>query len=173
VRLQQSARERRDEAVERMRQKYAPRLAVLAERARRAEQAVQREAEQSRQSKIQTAISLGTTVLGAIFGRKTLSAGTIGRATTAARGAGRSYKESQDVARAQETVGAVKQQTDDLDAQMRAEVAELEARFDPALEQLETISVRPKKSDIDPRPVALLWAPYWQRPGAAPERAWA
>jgi hypothetical protein len=173
VRLQQAARERRDEAVERLRQKYAPKLAALAERARRSEQAVQREAEQARQSKIQTAISLGTTVLGAIFGRKTISAGTIGRATTAARGAGRSYKESQDVARAQETVGAVKQQMDDLDAQMRAEVAELEVRFDPALVRLETVSVRPKKSDVDPRPVALAWAPYWERPGAAPERAWA
>ena len=172
VRLQQAARERRDEAVDRLRQKYAPKLASLAERARRAEQAVQREAEQARQSKMQTAISFGTTVLGAIFGRKTVSAGTIGRATTAARGVGRSYKESQDVARAQETVGAMRQQMEELDAQMRAEVAELEARFDPATEQLEAVSIRPKKADIDVRAVALVWAPHWERPGAPPERAW-
>jgi hypothetical protein len=173
VRLQLAARERRDEAVERLRQKYAPKLAALAERARRADQAVQREAEQARQSKVQTAISFGTTVLGAIFGRKTVGAGTIGRATTAARGVGRSYKASQDVARAQETAGAVRQQAEELEARMREEVAELEARLDPAAEQLETISVRPKKSDIDPRPVALVWTPHWQRPGAAPQRAWA
>ena len=172
ARLHLAARERRDEAVDRLRQKYAPKLAALAERARRAEQAVQREAEQARQSKMQTAISFGTTVLGAIFGRKTVSAGTIGRATTAARGVGRSYKESQDVARAEETVAAVRQQSEELEARMREEVAELEARFDPAAEQFETVSVRPKKSDVDARPVALVWAPHWERPGAPPERAW-
>ena len=173
ARLQLSARERRDDAVERLRQKYAPKLAALAERARRAEQAVQREAEQSQQSKLQTAISFGTTVLGALLGRKTISAGTIGRATTAARGVGRSYKESQDVARAQETAAAVRQQAEELEARMREEIAELESRLNPAAEQLETISVRPKKSDIDARPVALVWAPHWHRPGAPPQRAWA
>jgi hypothetical protein len=112
-------------------------------------------------------------VLGAILGRKTISTGTIGRATTAARGVGRSYKESQDVARAQETAAAVKQQAEELDARMREEVAELEARLDPAAEQLETISVRPKKTDIDVRPVSLIWAPYWEAAGAQPQRAWA
>jgi hypothetical protein len=172
VRLGQAARERRDEAVDRLRQKYAPKLAALAERARRAEQAVQRKAEQARQSKVQTAISFGTTVLGSIFGRKAVSAGTIGRATTAARGVGRSYKESQDVARAQETVAAVRQQMEELDARMREEVADLEARLDPAAEELQTVSVRPKKTDIDPRPVSLVWAPYWERAGATPEPAW-
>ena len=173
ARLQLAARERRDEAVERLRQKYAPKLVALADRARRAEQAVQREAEQARQSKVQTAISFGTTVLGAIFGRKTISAGTIGRATTAARGVGRSYKESQDIARAQESAAAVRQQAEELDARMREEIAELEARLDPATEQLETLSVRPKKTDIDTRPVALVWAPHWQSSGTAPQRAWA
>ena len=172
IRLQQAAREQRDEAVEKLRQRYAPKFAALTERVRRAEQAVQREAEQARQSKVQTAISLGTTVLGAIFGRKTISAGTIGRATTAARGAGRSYKESQDVARAGETVAALRRQIDDLDAQMKGEIATLEARLDPATEPLESIGVRPKKSDVDVRTVALTWVPHWQRPGSAPVPAW-
>ena len=173
VRLRQAARERRDEAVEKLRQKYAPKFASLAERARRAQQAVAREEEQARQSKVQTAISLGTTVLGAIFGRKTIGAGTIGRATTTARGVGRSYKESQDIARAEETVAALKGQMDDLDAAMKSEIAEAETRLDPATEALETVSIRPKKTDVDVRTVVLAWAPHWHRPGATPEPAWA
>jgi hypothetical protein len=172
IRLRQQARERRDEAVEALRQKYAPKFSALAERAGRAQQAVAREAEQARQSKVQTAISFGTTVLSAIFGRKTISAGTIGRATTAARGVGRSYKESQDVGRAEEAVHALKGQMDDLEAQMRAEIADVEARLDPATEPLETVSVRPKKTDVNVRTVTLAWAPHWQRAGSAPEPAW-
>jgi hypothetical protein len=172
VRLGQASRERRDAAVEKLRQKYAARLSALAERARRAEQAVARESAQARQSTLQTAISVGTTVLGAIFGRKTISAGTIGRATTAARGAGRVYKESQDVGRAEETVAAVRQQRDELEAELRAETAELESRLDPATEELEKATVRPKKSDIDARGVVLAWAPHWQLPDGTSQPAW-
>ena len=43
------------------------------------------------------AISSGTTVVGALFGRKTFSASTLGRATTVARSVGRASKEAQDV----------------------------------------------------------------------------
>jgi hypothetical protein len=172
VRLQQASRERRDEAVDALRQKYAAKLSALDERARRAEQAVERESAQARQSTLQTVISVGTTLLGAVLGRKTISAGTISRATTAARGAGRSYKESQDVGRAQETVEAIRQQRDDLEAQLRAETADLEAKLDPTTERLETIAIRPKKSDIDVRNVALAWAPHWQLPDGASQPAW-
>ncbi len=56
---------------------------------------------------LQVAISIGATVIGAFLGRKAISATTLGRATTAARGAGRVLKERQDVGRAQETVEAL------------------------------------------------------------------
>jgi hypothetical protein len=172
VRLQQLARERRDELKEKLRQKYAPKLAALAERARRAQQAVDREAAQARQSKVQAAISFGTTVLGAILGRKTISAGTIGRATTAARGVGRSYKESQDVGRAQETVGAIQQQAQDLEAQLQSEMADLDRKLDPATEPLESVALRPKKTDIAVQTVALAWLPHWRTPDGIEVAAW-
>jgi hypothetical protein len=172
VRLGHAARERRDATVEQLRRKYEPKFAALRERLRRAEQAVDREAEQARQSKVQTAISFGSTVLGALLGRKTMSAGNIGRAATAARGVGRSMKESQDVARAGETAAAVRQQMADLEAQFEADVRALDARFDPAAEALDTVGIRVKKSDVTARLVALAWAPYWHAPGREPAPAW-
>ena len=65
-----------------------PKQAALAERLRRAEAAVEREQQQASQPKLQTALSVGATLLGALLGRKAISAGTLGRATTAARGVG-------------------------------------------------------------------------------------
>ena len=97
VRLQQIAREKRDEAVEKLRRKYAPKFEQLEERKRRAEQAVEREREQAKGQKLQTAISFGATLLSSFMGRKRASMSTLGRATTAVRGAGRSMKESEDV----------------------------------------------------------------------------
>jgi hypothetical protein len=107
----------------------------------------------------QTAISVGATVLGALFGRKAISATTIGRATTAARTAGRTMKQAGDVGRAKETVGAVQQQIQELDAELQSELAASQAATDPATERLETVTLRPKKSDVTVRRIALLWRP--------------
>jgi hypothetical protein len=167
VRLQQAARERRDAEVEKLRPKYASKLATLQERLRRAQQAVDREREQSTASKWNTAVSVGATLLGAFLGRKATSIGTVGRATTAARGAGRVYKESQDVARAGETVEAVQSQIDALNAQFQAESDELARLLDPAAEPLETVALKPKKTNIAVRSVVLAWTPYWQSGGSA------
>jgi hypothetical protein len=160
VRLQQIAREERDEAVEKLRRKYAPKFAQLEERKRRAEQAVAREAEQAQGQKVQTAISFGATLLSSFLGRKRTSLTTLGRATTAARGVSRSMKESQDVGRAEDNVAAVSQKIADLEAEFQAETAALENTSDPQTETLEKVSLKPTKANISVKLVTLAWAPY-------------
>ncbi len=161
VRLQQIAREQRDEAVEKLRRKYAPKFEVLEDRKRRAEQAVERETEQAKGQKMQTAISFGATLLSSFLGRKRASLSTIGRATTAVRGVGRSMKETQDIERAQDNVAAIAQKRADLEAEFQAETQALERSLDPQTEQLETVSLKPTKANIAVKVLTLAWAPYW------------
>ena len=92
-----------------------------------------RESEQATQSQLQTAISVGATLFGALLGRKAVTTSTLGRATTAARGAGRVLKERQDVGRAQENLEALRQQLADLEAQFERD-AETEASATDPLE---------------------------------------
>jgi hypothetical protein len=172
IRLQESTRQERDRASEMLRQKYAPRQAALQERRRRAEQAVERESEQAKQQGIQTAISVGATILGAFLGRKSINVGTIGRATTAARGAGRVLKETEDVGRAKETVAAVDEAIAALDAEFKAEANALGARTDPLTEPLETLRLKPTRQGISVRLVALAWAPYWRDRAGGLTPAW-
>ncbi|HJR05267.1 MAG TPA: ATP-binding protein, partial [Methylomirabilota bacterium] len=172
VRLQESTRQDRDKASDALRQKYAPKQAALQERRRRAEQAVARESEQAKQQGLQTAISVGATILGAFLGRKSVNVSTIGRATTAARGAGRVLKETQDVGRAKETVAAVDEAIAALDAQFKAEADALGARTDPLTEPLENISLKPTRQNITVRLVALAWAPGWRDAAGAITPAW-
>ena len=160
IRLQQVSRETRDALVENLRQKYAPKIAAAQERLRRTRQTVDRESEQAKAQTVQTAISFGTTLLGALMGRKAVSASTLGRATTAARGVGRTIKESQDIGRAKDTVEAVEQQIQQLEQELLAETAAAEARLNPASEPLERQTVKPKRSNIVLRLVALVWVPY-------------
>ncbi|MBZ5637734.1 MAG: ATP-binding protein [Acidobacteriia bacterium] len=157
VRVAEADRARRDGDVDRLRKTYSPRLAALEERIRRSEERVRRERAQVQQQTVATAISVGATVLGALFGRKVLSAGTLGRATTAARGAGRVASERQDVARASESVEALRQRLLDLQSEFDGEVAALAAGGDRAA--VEKVAVRPRKSDLIVEQVLLLWLP--------------
>jgi hypothetical protein len=162
VRLRQIAREDRDEQVDKLRQKFAPKFAAIQERIRRAQMTMDLQQKQGSASKLQTAISVGATILGAFLGRKAISAGTVGKATTAARGVGRSVKESEDVDRAEENVAAIKAQLDSLEQQLQSEISEIEADINKSANELETVPLKPKKSDITIRTVALAWAPYWK-----------
>jgi hypothetical protein len=162
ARVAQAARERRDEEVETLRRKYQPKFAAMTERIRRAEQAVARESAQASQAKVSTAVSIGATILGAVFGRKKVSMGTIGRAGTAARGVGRAAKESGDIARAEETVRAAGDALRELEHQFESDSAEIAARTTAAADAVQKVPIRPKKSDITVNLLALTWAPHWQ-----------
>lgn len=172
LRLQQLGREKRDEQIEKLRQKFAPKMAALEERKRRAEQAVARESEQASSQKVQTAISFGATLLSSFLGRKSISLTSLGRATTAARGVSRSMKESSDVGRAQETVEAVSQQIAELDADLKAETEKIQQAVDAQTEALETVSLKPTKSNIAVKLLSLVWAPYWRDPQGQSTPAW-
>jgi hypothetical protein len=54
-------------------------------------------------------------------------------------------------------VEAVQQQIDALDTACKADVDTLQSKIDPATEPLETVTVRPKKTNITVRLVALGW----------------
>ena len=172
IRLQQAAREERDAAVEKLKQKYAPKTAALEEKKRRAEQAVARESEQAKSQKLQTAISFGATVLSSFLGRKTVSLTTLGRATTAARGVSRSMKESQDIGRAEESVEAVNQQMAQVEADFKTESEAIDKSFDAQSESLETVTLKPTKANIAVALFTLAWAPYWQQANGQSTPAW-
>ena len=74
---------------------------------------------------------------------------------TAARAGSRTWKEMQDVARAGETMEALKQQLADFEAEFTAEVQALESAASPATEVLDRVSVKLKKTNIAVRLIAL------------------
>ncbi|MEQ1757628.1 MAG: ATP-binding protein [Vicinamibacterales bacterium] len=157
VRVQQRAREERDEALAALRAKYTPKLARAQEKVRRAEEAVSREQQQSSQQKLQTAVSVGATILGALLGRRAVSATTLGRATTAIRGASRTAKEAEDVTRAGARVGEVTQEAEEVAAELQREIDALSAELDPSAISVERTELKPKRGGVDVQLVTLVW----------------
>ncbi|MDH3214622.1 MAG: hypothetical protein OEM05_19255, partial [Myxococcales bacterium] len=105
--------------------------------------------------------SIGATVLGALFGRKAASVGTIGRASTALGRAGRIGRERADVKRAGERIEDFRDQLRKLEAEFEASVEEVGDRIDPSAVEIEAYPVRPRKSDIAVDAVSLVWVPWW------------
>ena len=159
IRVQHALREQRDEALAALKAKHAPKLAALDEKIRRAEQNVQKESQQASEQQLSTAVSVGATVLGALFGRKAVSMGTLGRATTAARGVGRIGREAQDVARAQANVETLREQRAALAASLEADLQQVQHDWSADAETFERVVVKPKRGGVQPQLVALVWRP--------------
>lgn len=159
VRLQQVAREARDAQVATIRAKFADEARKIQDREQRAQDRLDKEQQQSTASRVQAAVSVGTTVLGALFGRKTISMSTINRATTAARGVGRTMKESEDVTRANESLAEVQQAKADMEARMQAEITALDSGKTATTEVLDTLAIKPKRTGVQVQLVALTWVP--------------
>src|SRR6185436_18651673 len=159
IRLQTEAREARDAALASVRDKYASKLTQIQDRIRRAEQTVQVQSEQATGAKMGAAVSIGATIFGALLGRKAISASSLGRATTAARGMSRVGKESQDVTRATENVNALKAQESELQAQMQADLQAVTADWDLSNEPFERVLVKPRRGGVSVQLVALVWVP--------------
>jgi hypothetical protein len=157
ARLQLRAREERDAGVEELRKKYAAKTATLEERRARADQRVERERAQAGSAKMDTFVAAGTALLGVLLGRKRMSVTTASRMGTAIRSAGRSYGQAGDVTRAQESADRVRQQMSDLDDELQAEITALGSSYDAQKEELESVEIHPKRSDIQVHFVGLGW----------------
>lgn len=172
LRLSQMIREQRDDQKERLRQKYAPKLAALEERKRKAQQRVDAEKSQSTGAKVSAALSFGAAVLGAFMSRKTISATNISKAATAMKSVGRISKESGDVGRAEETVEAVQEQYTALETEFNQETAAVDSACDPMTDDLDKTILKPKKTNIQIRMVALAWAPHAVDASGSATPAW-
>jgi hypothetical protein len=160
VRLSQTHREGRDIEVDKLRLKYGPKIAALQEKIRSAESVVNREKSQSTSAGLQTAISVGATLLGALTGRKLFSQTNLTHAGTVARGVTRTMDQSSDVKRAQDNLKAYQDQLTAMNAEFTAAQASLGVGVSPEIEVFDTVTVKPKKTDISVQLVTLVWAPF-------------
>lgn len=169
VRLGQLAREQRDGLVEKLRQKYAPKLASLQERIRKAQVKVEKEKAQASEKTWSAVASAGATMMSALFGRKLFSAANVTRAASAVKAGTRVQRERQDIADAAESVEVLQQQLADLEAEVQAETTKVQDGLQPDALALEALQISPKKSEINISGVTLVWQPWIVRMDGAVE----
>ncbi|MEN6546294.1 MAG: ATP-binding protein [Armatimonadia bacterium] len=159
-RLDHMAREQRDLAVQKLRDKYAAQVEALQDRIKRTEERLEREKAEYGQQVLQTTLSVGTTLVGALFGRKLVSQRTVSRAGSSLRGAGRSMREKGEVGRAEGTLEEQQAELAALENELAAEIAAFEARQSPAEYVVEELGIRPRKNELEVAAFGLGWLPY-------------
>ncbi len=172
VRLQTLANEKRDQAVAKLRKRYASKATTLENRLLRAQQAIEREQQQSSKKKLDTAVSFGTAILGAVLGRKRFSSTTASKMGTAIRSASGARKEAGDVARAKQTATKVRADLNVLSVSLEKEIDALESAYDAQAEELVEVQVKAKATDVHVPIVGLIWMPYRESGDGRLEAAW-
>ncbi len=157
VRFGDFLREKREEAADRLREKYTAKQQRLEDRLDRALLKVEKEEQDVKSKTTDGLISFGTAVLGAFFGRKTFSAGNIRRAASGVRSVGRVSKEKEDVRRAEEVVAALQQDIDALAEEIEQKLAELAEKFSVDNYEIETFAIKSRRADIFDIEIVLLW----------------
>ena len=135
-------------------------MATIHEQLRKAQQQVEKQKTQSQNQSMQAMATIGSTILGAVFGRKLTSATNIGRVATGVRAATKLGSERQDVAMAEDNVDAIQSRCDALNQQFEQESTDLLASAAPENLRLEEISVSPKKTDVQINKLVLCWTPW-------------
>lgn len=155
ARLTHALREKRDADAEKIRQKYQPKINTLQDRINRSELKYEKEKSNSFSKKIEAFLSFLATLLSSLMGRNKISSTTISKAGTSLRKVSKSM-EDQNVTQAESSLGTYQQQLEDTKVEMEQEIAKTQ-NLDPDKITLDTLTIRPRKSDIDIDNVGILW----------------
>ncbi len=157
IRIADRVRERRDAEIEKLRTRHASKLASLEDRIERAQQKVERERAQAKDQSIQTYVSIGSAVIGALFGRKKISSTTIGKAATSMRSASRAARQEADVAHAEESLQSLEERRREFEAEVSRDLEAIRLAWSPDQMAIEPIEIPARKTDTTVEEVVLAW----------------
>ncbi|MBU7037575.1 MAG: hypothetical protein HXS52_06560 [Theionarchaea archaeon] len=157
MRLTQVAREKRDEEVDTLSQKFDKRFQRLEDRVRKAEAALTKKQAKAGAYKREIAVSVGESMLGMFMGRRSTRA-----ASTALSKYRQSKMSSMEAKQAEENVEALKEDIKQLEQELKEQTAVITQEWERAQEDVESVSVTPRKSDIAVHLVNLAWVPHWR-----------
>ena len=155
ARVRDACREERDLQVAKLRIKLDKTIEAAEKRVERAIDKMEEQEAQAKRAKFDTMISIGSAVLGGLFGGR-----RSGR-TTAARGVSRSWKEGRDVSRAEDEVDEYKKELEELEKEAQETIEQLKQDLDEKAEStFEKVRIAPYKKNIVLKASGLAWLPY-------------
>ena len=154
LRINQAARELRDDDVDKLEERYGSKIKTLEERLRTARVALDKQEASVRMRKQDALISAGETVFSLFSGRRrSISA--------AARKVSQISTSKASVDAAEEKIEVLESDIEELKQDLKSQTNEIVERWDESLDDFEELAVKPRRSDIEITLFALTWVPHW------------
>lgn len=156
-RLSHLVREKKDEAVDKLNQKYEKKFDLIEKRILRSEQKVEKEKEQYSAKKTNTFLNIGTAIASVLLGGKAVSATSARRAGSVLRSATSASKEKGDISRAEEQLKDYQSDMEALREELEDNLLSIEEEFSVDSLELTEHKVGPTKTNIDVKWCGVLW----------------
>ena len=148
VRVQDVLKEKKEEAIEELKERYKKKLDRLQEQLLRAKAKVEKEEADQTNSFINAGIS----ILSALFG-----GGSISKIGSAVNKSSRVLKERSDLSRAEQKVEEILDKIEELEIELEEKIEEIDEKYSIDNYPIDTIFIKPKKSLIKVDEITLLW----------------
>ncbi|MGE0051111.1 MAG: ATP-binding protein [Arcobacter sp.] len=156
IRLQDRLNEKIDLEVEKLQTKFQKENDSIENKLSKLYEKLEREEQQATSTTTDTLISIGTSILGAFFG-KSSTATTLGKVATSARGATKILKEKNDVKYVQNEINQLEEQRNSLKTMLENEIEKINSTNLSSNFPIEELFIKPKRSDIYNVKLELLW----------------
>ena len=156
TRLVHAAREIRDDKVADLQKRLEKKIQSHENSVQRALGQLAQQKGQATNAKMDTAMRIGSVLLGAVFGKKM----SVTKGRTTMSGASRAWKESGDVERAEDKVERLQEKLAELEVEAGMEIAKLKEAIDPMNEKLEETRLTPLKKNCSTKSVGIIWFPH-------------
>ena len=166
-RLASVLRGKREVEAARLEERYQKKQRQLTARLEKARARLEKEETDVKARGMDTALSFGVAIFGALFGRKAVSVSTASRTARGMRSAGRLMKEKGDVQRARASLARLEEDMEALSLELQGKLAAVADRFDPERYTVRRFAITPRRSDVFDVQVSLLWEPVLDFSGAA------
>ncbi|QKF64097.1 ATP-binding protein [Campylobacter corcagiensis] len=157
LRLHDKCNEILEAKTDKVEEKFKKEKLKLEDKLKKAQVRVDRETADVKSRGLDAVINIGSAILGAFLGSKTVSKTNMGKVATSAKSAGRVLDARKDVEFAKEALYSVEAEIEDLVAKNQKELEELKEIYNIKNLEIKTKEISAKKSDIFNEKVYLLW----------------
>jgi len=148
---------KQDEKLENLEKKFSTKIKRVEDRIKRLEIKLQKEQEDVSQKTTDTVVDVGLAIIGALFGRKTVSSSTMRKGASAFKKGKRVFKEKNDVANVESLLEKSYEDIKELKDNLHDEIEKLEETLMLENHPISSFYINPRRSDIMIEDIAILW----------------
>ena len=156
IRIQDRLNEQIDEKIENLKQKFEKENTLLEQKISKLFEKLKKEEQDSISATTNSIISIGTSILGAFFGKSTKTA-IVSKVATSSRGVSKALKERSDIKTVQGEIDALQSLQDGLEEKLKIEIEKINDEFNISKYTIEEFFIKPKRTDIYDIKIELLW----------------